>query len=53
MYATAQNLWRRSRILKTVKFRAKAIVRNVSVLTDQGSVEYIDGFLNQMKRGRK
>ena len=35
------------------KFRANAIVQNVSVRTDTGSVGYIDGFLDQMKRGIK
>jgi len=53
MYATAQNLLWQSMILETVKRPAKAIVQNVSVLTAQRPVEYIDGFLNQMKRGRK
>ena len=38
-----------------VKFRANAIVQNVnvSVRTDTGSVGYIDGFLDRMKRGIK
>jgi hypothetical protein len=36
-----------------MKFRAKAIMQNVSARTDKGSVDYIDGFLDQMKRGSK
>jgi hypothetical protein len=36
-----------------VKLRAKAIVQNFSVRTDKGSVDYIDGFLDQIKRGSK
>jgi hypothetical protein len=53
MYATAQCLLRRRPILETVKFRAKAIVRNVSVRADTGSADGIAGFLDQMNRGRK
>ncbi len=53
MYATAQNRLRQRAIITTVKLRAKAIVRNVSVRTDKGSVAYIDGFLDQMKKGTK
>ena len=40
-------------ILEIVNLCAKAIVQNVSVRTDTGSVGYIDGFLDQMKRGIK
>lgn len=47
------NLLRRRVILETVKLRAKAVVQNVSVRTDKGSVDYIDGFLDQMKRESK
>ena len=47
MYCTVQNLYRRGVIPNTVKFGAKAIVQNVSVRTDKGSVDYIDGFLDQ------
>jgi len=36
-----------------VKVGAKWIVKNVSVRTDKGSVDCIDGFLDQMKRGIK
>jgi hypothetical protein len=32
---------------------AKAIAKNVSVRTDKGSVDCIDGFLDQMKRESK
>jgi hypothetical protein len=45
-------LWWRIK-LKTVKLHAKAIVQSVNVRTDQGSVDYIDGFMNLMKRGSK
>lgn len=38
---------------ETVMFREKAIVQNVSVLTDMRSVDYINGFLDQIKRGIK
>ena len=37
----------------TVKLGAKWIVKNVSVRTDKGSVNYVDGFLDQMNRGSK
>lgn len=53
MYATAQNLLRWSRILATVKFRGKAIAQNVGVRTGKGSVDNIDGFLDQTKRVNK
>ena len=53
MYATAQNLLRRGVILETVKFRANGIVQTVGVRTGTGSVDYIDGFLDQMTRGSK
>jgi len=53
MCDTAQNCLRRRAILSTVKFCAKAIVPNVSVRTDAGSVNYIDGFLDQTKRVNK
>lgn len=51
MYASAQNLLRRRAMLKTVKLRAKAIVQNVSVRTDKGSVDCTDAFRDQIKRG--
>ena len=53
MHAAAQNLLRRRVMLKRVKRRGKAIVQNVGVRTDKGSVDCIDGFLDQMKRGIK
>ena len=37
----------------TVRFYANAIVQNVSVRTNKGSVDYIDGFLDQTKRESK
>ena len=36
-----------------MKLCAKAIVQNVSVCTGKGSVDCIDGFLDQMKRGKQ
>ena len=39
--------------MKFLKFRAKAIMQNVSACTDNRSVDYIDGFLDQMNRGSK
>jgi hypothetical protein len=53
MYATAQNLLLRTVMLEKMKVRAKVIVQNVSVRTDKGSVDCIDAFRDQMKRGRK
>jgi hypothetical protein len=44
---------RRTAILETVNFRAKAIVQNASVRADQWSVEYVDGVLNQTKKASK
>jgi hypothetical protein len=40
-------------VFGTVKLCAKAIVQNVSLRTGNGSVDCIDGFLDQMKRGSK
>ena len=37
----------------TVRFYANAIVQNVSVRTDNRSVDYIEGFLDQTKRENK
>jgi hypothetical protein len=37
----------------TVKVRAKTIVQNVSVRTGNGPVDYVNGFLDPMKRGSK
>jgi hypothetical protein len=53
MYATEHNLLRRMVTGDSVKCCAKAIVQNVSVRTDKGSADYIDGFPDQMKRGSK
>ena len=53
MYATARNQLWRSAILEIVKFRAKVIVQKVSVRTDMGSVDNVDGFLDQTKRVSK
>ena len=53
MYATVQTLLRWRVILGTVKFCAKAIVQNVSVRTDERSVDYINGFFDQIKRRSK
>lgn len=53
MYAAVQTLLRRMVILVTVKLRAQALVQIVSVRTGQGSVDTIDGFPDQMKRGSK
>lgn len=53
MYVTEQNLLWQRRILKTMKFSARAILQNVSVRTDKESVDCMDGFLDQMKRGSK
>ena len=50
MYATVQTRLPRKAILKSMKLCAKAIVQNVSMRTDKGSVNYIHSFLNQMKR---
>jgi hypothetical protein len=36
-----------------MKFRAKVIIQNVRACTDKRSVDYIDGFLDQMNRGSK
>jgi len=57
MYAIAQNLLRRRVMLKTMKLRAKAraktIVQNVSVRTDEGSVDCTDGFSGSDQRGEE
>lgn len=50
VYATVQTRLPRKAILKSVKLCTTAIVQNVSMRTDKGSVNYIRGFLNQMKR---
>jgi hypothetical protein len=36
-----------------LRAKAKAIVQNVSVRTGKGSVDWVNGFLDQMKRGSK
>ncbi len=46
MYATAQKCLRWSYILATVKFRAKAILQNVSVRVDMQSVDSPGGHPN-------
>ena len=53
MLATVQKRLRWSAILAKTKFCAKAIVQNVSTRTDKESVDSIDGFLDQTKRGSK
>ena len=50
LLSSAQTLLWRSVILVTVTHRAKAIVQNVSVSTDKGSVDHIDGFLDQITK---
>jgi hypothetical protein len=51
MYVTAQTLLRRRVMLR--HSARNELRQNVSVRTDKGSIDYVDGFLDQMKRGIK
>jgi len=53
MNAAASRLLQRKVMLETVNFHAKAIVQKASVCTDKGSVDNVDGFLDQTKRVSK
>jgi hypothetical protein len=53
MYATAQLRLGRRLILERVKFRAQAIAQDVAMCTDTGSVDFIAGVQDQMKKGSK